>query len=79
MTKRHFGAILAAFALALTLGAVSVADWQAGQSKTTGLRFEIDFPADMSATALDGRVLLIVARTNERERLTLVRPGRSPF
>ena len=67
MTKRHLGAILAAFALALTFGAVSVADRQAAQSATTGLRFEIDFPADMSATALDGRVLLIVARTNERE------------
>jgi hypothetical protein len=33
----------------------------------SALRFSISFPADRSKTALDGRLLLLIAKNNERE------------
>ena len=51
----------------LTVTAFAQTSQRKAQVKPAGLRFEISFPKEASATSLDGHVLLLISKNNEKE------------
>jgi hypothetical protein len=66
LKRKSFAELLFAF-LAVFLITILACNRNFSGSKQTRLKFAVSFPAEMSATPLDGRLLLLISTNNERE------------
>jgi hypothetical protein len=74
-TRRLLAGTSCAIAVAVLAATLSQPLHLEAQARQTGFRFEVSFPSTLEAGPLDGRVLLVVARSDKPEARFQVGPG----